>query len=110
MKGPTRASKVLWHHRAMTLEVAIFDIAEGREDAFAESYRAARHLVADSEGCRSLRMTRGVETPTRFVLLVEWASLEAHQGFRDSDRFGQWRGHVGAHFAGPPVVEHFEDV
>ena len=27
-------------------------------------------------------MTQGVETPTRFVLLVEWESLEAHQAFR----------------------------
>lgn len=94
----------------MTLEIAIFDITEGREDAFIESFHAARHLVADSDGCHALRMTRGVETPSRFVLLVEWDSVDAHQAFRDSDRFGRWRGHVGPHFAGPPVVEHFEDV
>jgi heme-degrading monooxygenase HmoA len=94
----------------MTLEIAMFDIAEGHEDAFTESYQAARHLVADTEGCHSMRMTRGVETPTRFVLLVEWASLDAHQGFRDSDRFGPWREAVSPHFAGPPVVEHFEGV
>jgi heme-degrading monooxygenase HmoA len=55
-------------------------------------------------------MTHGIESPTRFVLLVEWESLEAHQAFRDSDRFAVWRSGIGPHFAGPPLVEHFADV
>jgi quinol monooxygenase YgiN len=56
-------------------------------------------------------MTRGVETPDRFVLLVEWDSVDAHvQNFRETDRFDQWRGLIGPFFAGPPRVEHFTDV
>jgi quinol monooxygenase YgiN len=56
-------------------------------------------------------MTRGVETPTRFVLLVEWDSIEAHlENFRDSDRFPQWRALIGPYFDGAPQVEHFIDV
>jgi quinol monooxygenase YgiN len=55
-------------------------------------------------------MTQGVETPTRFVLLVEWESVEAHEAFRASEAFGAWRAHVGPHFAGPPQIEHFTDV
>ena len=94
----------------MVLEVALIDVTPGAQDAFAQAYGEARALVTDTPGCRSIRMTRGVETPTRFVLLVEWDSVEAHQVFRDSDRFPQWRALIGPHFAQPPHVEHFTDV
>jgi quinol monooxygenase YgiN len=56
-------------------------------------------------------MTQGVESPSRFVLLVEWESVEAHeQNFRATEKFKLWRGLIGPHFAGPPNVEHFTDV
>lgn len=95
----------------MVLEVALIDVTPGREDEFAEAYRATRELVASTPGCRSVRMTRGVESPSRFVLLIEWDSVEAHEkNFRESERFTEWRDRIGPYFAGPPVVEHFTDV
>lgn len=94
----------------MVLEVALFDITPGAETAFAADSARGRDLVADTPGFRTWRMTQGVETPTRFVLLVEWDSVEAHQAFRDSDRFPQWRALIGPHFAAPPHVEHFIDL
>jgi heme-degrading monooxygenase HmoA len=95
----------------MVLEVAQFDIVAGRENEFAAAYRKARPLVAQTEGCRSVRMTRGIETPTRFVLLIEWDSVEAHEvNFRQSDRFPEWRKLISPYFASPPHVEHFADV
>lgn len=95
---------------AAALEVALIDVKPGSEDAFTAGYAQAADLVAQTPGCRSLRMTRGVETPTRFVLLVEWDSVEAHEQFRCSDRFAKWRELIGPHFAAPPRVEHFRDV
>jgi heme-degrading monooxygenase HmoA len=95
----------------MVLEMALINVNPGEEDAFAAAYIQARPLVATAPGCRSVWMTRGVESPSRFVLLVEWDSLEAHvENFRTSDRFAQWRGMIGRYFAAPPVVEHFTDV
>ncbi len=94
----------------MVLEVALIDVTSGAEQAFTDAYSKARALVEATPGFRSLRMTQGVETPTRFVLLVEWDSVEAHEVFRDSERFGQWRALIGPHFSGPPHVEHFVDV
>lgn len=94
----------------MVLEVALLDVQPGSETAFTAAFREGRDLVAGTPGFQSFRMTQGVETPTRFVLLVEWDSVEAHQAFRDSDRFPQWRALVGPHFAAPPHVEHFTDV
>ena len=93
----------------MVLEVALIDVTDAA--GFTAAYRGARSLVAASDGCRSVRMTGGVETPTRFVLLVEWDSVEAHEkSFRQTDRFPQWRAAIGPYFAGPPQVAHFVDV
>jgi heme-degrading monooxygenase HmoA len=95
----------------MVLEVALLDIVPGREDEFAAAYAKARDTLVGTPGCRSVRMTRGVESPSRFVLLVEWDSVEAHeQNFRATERFTTWRGLIGEYFDGAPRVEHFEDV
>jgi heme-degrading monooxygenase HmoA len=95
----------------VVLEIAVLEITPGAEDAFEQAYAQVKHEVADSPGFRSMRMTRGIESPSRFVLLVEWESVEAHdRGFRASERFGRWRAGIGPHFAGPPEVGHYRDV
>ena len=95
----------------MVIEVALIDVQGGREDDFAAAYAKAYPLLATTPGCRSVLMTRGIESPSRFVLLVEWDSVEAHvENFRNSDRFPQWRGLIGPFFATPPTVEHFADL
>lgn len=94
----------------MVLEVALIDVTPGSEPAFTAAYGQAREVLLGSPGIRSVRMTQGIETPTRFVLLVEWDSVDAHEQFRASEAFGQWRALIGPHFANPPHVEHFADV
>ena len=93
------------------LEVADISVPPGAEDAFTSAYRGVREVLTSTPGFRSVRMTQGVESPSRFVLLVEWDSVEAHeQNFRATDRFGTWRAAIGPFFAAAPVVEHFTDV
>jgi heme-degrading monooxygenase HmoA len=93
----------------VVLEVALIDVTDA--DGFAAAYRGAREILAGTPGCRSVRMTAGIESPERFVLLVEWDSVEAHQvNFRESDRFTSWRAAIGPYFTAPPKVEHFTDV
>ncbi|MFY1672071.1 antibiotic biosynthesis monooxygenase family protein [Plantactinospora sp. WMMB334] len=95
----------------MVLEVALIDVVAGQEETFAEAYAKGHATLAGTPGCRSIRMTRGVESPSRFVLLVEWDSIEAHlENFRATERFTTWRSLIGPYFAAPPVVEHFTDV
>jgi heme-degrading monooxygenase HmoA len=94
----------------MVIEIAQFDVNPGEETQFAAAYQQARHLISAARGSHSIRMTRGVESPSRFVLLVEWESVAAHEDFRSSDAFPQWRALIGPHFASPPQVEHFVDV
>lgn len=93
------------------LEVAIIDVLDGADEDFAAAYRQARSILAETDGARSVRMTHGVERPTRFVLLVEWESIKVHdENFRSTDRWVQWRNIIGPFFTAPPVVEHFVDV
>ncbi len=93
----------------MVLEVALIDVTD--PDGFAAAYRGAHHIIAGAPGCQSVRMTAGIESPNRFVLLVEWDSVEAHdQNFRETELFTAWRAAIGPFFANPPLVEHFSDV
>ena len=95
----------------MVLEVALIDVLPGSEDDFAAAYAKAREILIGTLGCQSVRMTRGVETPERFILLVEWESVDAHlDNFRATERFTTWRGLIGPYFDGPPRVEHFVDI
>lgn len=93
----------------MVLEVALIDVTDPA--GFAAAYEQEREILASTPGCRSVRMTRGVESPERFVLLVEWDSVAAHEeNFRATDRFTRWRAAIGPYFAEPPRVEHFIDL
>ncbi len=94
----------------MVTEIADIAVLAGEQDKFADAFREGIRFVADTPGFRRARLTRGVETPTRFVLLIEWDSVEAHTvGFRESENFGRWRAIVGPFFDGSPNVEHFDD-
>jgi heme-degrading monooxygenase HmoA len=95
----------------MVLEVADIAVTPGSEQDFLAAFHGAKGELASTPGCRSVRMTRGIESPSRFVLLVEWDRIESHlQDFRATDRFTRWRTAIGPFFARPPYVEHVADV
>ena len=91
----------------MVTEIADFRVLADRQEEFADAVREGLRFVSDTPGFRSARLSRSVETPARFVLLIEWDSIEAHTvGFRESENFGRWRPVVGPVFVGAPTVEH----
>lgn len=95
----------------MVVEVGIIKVTPGREAEFAQAYRSVRPVLAETPGCRSVRMTQGVESPSTFVLVVEWDTVQAHErDFRGTERFTRWRGAIGPFFDGPPHIEHYVDV
>jgi heme-degrading monooxygenase HmoA len=96
---------------AGVLEIARFAVRPGTEDEFEAAYREVRSEVVGTPGCRSARMTRGVESPSSYVLLVEWDTLDSHlTTFRESERFVRWRAALGPYFAEPPGVTHGVDI
>lgn len=95
----------------MVIEIADFSIRPGSEEEFAAAYQRAWPQIVGASGFRSARMTRGIESTSRFVLIVEWDSVTDHtEGFRTSPAYQRWRELIGPYFAGEPTVEHFEDV
>lgn len=95
----------------MVLEIADIAVKPGAEDEFIQAVREGLKYVSDTPGFGGARVTRGVESPSRFVLLIEWDSIEAHNvGFRESENFGRWRALIGPFLDGAPHVEHVNDI
>jgi heme-degrading monooxygenase HmoA len=95
----------------MILEHAVITVRPDRHQEFEVALGRAREVIASSPGFLSLRLHRGVESPDHYLLLVEWETLEDHTiGFRESDRFTEWRSHIGPFFEVPPQVDHYAPV
>ena len=92
----------------MILEHAPLDVLPGREEEFEVAFAEARAIIAAMPGFVSLRLSRCIERPHRYLLLVEWERLEDHTaGFRGSARYQEWRALLH-HFYEPfPLVEHY---
>ncbi len=95
----------------MIREVAILPVREGGEDGFVEAMGpgGGSQALTEATGGGTVRIGRGVENPHKFCLLVEWASLEAHNAARDSEAFTRFKTIAGPFFgAGGGFMEHFD--
>ncbi|HET6963867.1 MAG TPA: antibiotic biosynthesis monooxygenase [Acidimicrobiales bacterium] len=95
----------------MILEHALLPVAPERAADFEAAFSKARRIIAATPGFRRLSLSRCVEQPGTYLLLVEWETLEDHTvGFRGSPGYQEWRA-ILHHFYEPfPTVEHFEPV
>lgn len=95
----------------MIREHAVLNVIPGREPEFESAFATARPLIEATPGFRGLALSRSIESPSTYLLLVDWDSVDAHEvGFRGSDRYAEWR-RLLHHFYDPfPVVEHFAEV
>lgn len=95
----------------MVLEHALLDVDEVRSAAFEAAFAEAVGHIAGARGFRSVRLSRCTERPGRYLLLVEWDSVEDHvEGFRGSPAYAEWR-RLLHHFYEPmPEVLHFVPV
>lgn len=95
----------------MILEMAHIEVKPGAEAAFEQAVAKAAPLFHAARGCQGMELHRVVETPTRYILMVRWETLEDHTvHFRESEAFQQWRALAGPHFASPPDVQHTQIV
>ena len=95
----------------MVLEHALLHVVPGREAQFEEAFARAKAIIAGMPGFGGLTLSRCVERPGTYLLLVTWRSVEDHtEGFRGSPEYQEWR-RLLHHFYDPfPVVEHYEQV
>ena len=95
----------------MMLEHAVLQVVPGQEPAFEEAFATAKAIIAGSPGFRTLRLSRCVERGDRYLLLVEWETLDDHTvRFRGSPPYQEWR-RLLHHFYDPfPEVDHYQDL
>ena len=95
----------------MVLEVAILDVKPGQTDEFEAAFKEAHATIIGMKGYQSHQLQRCVENTNRYILLVNWDTLEDHTvGFRGSEQYQQWRSLLH-HFYDPfPTVEHYTPV
>ena len=93
----------------MILEIADITIQAGKNAEFDEAFeRGVRQVISSAIGFRSFKIQKGIENPQRYLLMIEWETLENHTvDFRTSPAYTKWREIVSPYFAGPPVVGHF---
>jgi heme-degrading monooxygenase HmoA len=66
--------------------------AGGREEAYEAAFARARPIIAATPGFRRLTLSRCLERPSTYLLLVEWDRFEDHiERFRGSAGYRRWR-------------------
>lgn len=95
----------------MITEHALLPVVPGREADFEAALEQAAPLIAGRPGFRHLSVTRGIESPGTYLLIVEWDTLKDHTaGFRTSAEYAEWRTLLHEFYDPFPVAEHFGPV
>ncbi len=95
----------------MLLEVAILDVKPGRSDEFEAAFTQAQAIISSMRGYVSHQLQKCVEKPNRYILLVNWQTLEDHtQGFRGSAAYQEWRRLLHHFYDRFLELEHYKPV
>jgi heme-degrading monooxygenase HmoA len=95
----------------MVLEVAILDVKAGESEAFEAAFAQAQTIIASMPGYINHQLQKCLENPQRYILLVNWQTLEDHtHGFRGSPQYLVWKALLHNFYDPFPVVEHYISV
>ncbi len=93
----------------MTVEIIRYSVAAGREDEFEAAYGEAGRYLSESANCLGYEITRCVEEPSRYIVRIEWDSLEGHMdGFRKSRDFSKFFALARPFFDSIEEMRHYE--
>jgi heme-degrading monooxygenase HmoA len=91
----------------MVVERVEFQLASGQEEEFMRVMKEHGGILKNARGCRSMTFGRGIENPSKALLLLEWDAVESHVAFTKTKEFASFGVLVSALFNAPPVTEHF---
>lgn len=92
----------------MVVEYIRYVIGQDRAGEFERAYRQASEVLDADPHCVGYEVARGVEEADRFVVRIEWDSVEGHeQGFRASSRFGEFFAAVKPFFDEIEEMKHY---
>jgi quinol monooxygenase YgiN len=93
----------------VTIEYIRYRIADALQDEFEAAYAAAAVPLAASAHCLAFELSRGIEEPDRYVLRIEWDSVEGHMsGFRRSGEFRRFFSHIAPYVDAIDEMAHHE--
>jgi heme-degrading monooxygenase HmoA len=93
------------------IEHALLPVKAGQEAAFETAFAEAKAIVAAMPGFGGPTLSRCLERPATYLLLVDWDSLEDHtEGFRQSPEYQQWKALLHSFYDPFPEVEHYTTV
>lgn len=97
--------------RNMILEVAILDVKPEVGKEFEISFREASAIISSMPGYISHELQKCIETSSRYILLVQWETLEDHTiGFRQSEKYQEWKNLLHHYYDPFPTVEHYQPI
>lgn len=95
----------------MILEVAILEVVPGQESEFEAAFAKAQEIIASMRGYLDHRLSRCMERPNRYILLVHWETLEDHTvGFRRAPEYREWKALLHHYYDPFPDVEHYRPI
>jgi len=95
----------------MILEAVMLQVKGGMEAEYEEVFRGASEIISSMKGYISHELQRCMEVKGKYLLLVQWETLEDHTiGFRESTEYQEWKNKLHNFYDPFPTVEHFEKV
>lgn len=95
----------------MVLEVAILDVKQGLSAEFVEAFKSAEPIISSMKGYIDHSLKKCAENDHRYLLLVNWETLEDHEvGFRESAAYQQWKAILHRFYDPFPTVQHYEEI
>jgi len=92
----------------VVLEIARFRAADGRADELGPALLRGARIIAATPDARDVTVSRCVERPDEYVLLITWPSIEAHEAFRRTEAFPAYRAELAGTLGEVLDVVHVE--
>lgn len=93
----------------MILEVAILNIKKGLSADYEKAFQEAQSIISLMKGYISHELKKCVEQEDKYILLVNWETIEDHEiEFRKSDAYQKWKALLHPFYEPFPIVEHYK--
>lgn len=95
----------------MILEKASLYVSEEKQIKFERDFKIASKIISSMQGYIHHKLGKCIENKEKYILLVEWETLEDHEiGFRESNEYQNWKQLLHHYYEPFPVVEHYREV
>lgn len=91
----------------MVTEHVVLQIKPDQCEEFEAAMQGGRRVLESAGGSSNVRLMKGHENPDRYLLLIDWESVDHHVKFTEQPAIDEFRQLIGAFVAAKPAMEHF---